>query len=548
MKFSTLLILISISTSLYGQNNLNERITAILKNVVTNQSNPGLTVGVIKDGQVIFHGSRGAMNLSYKLPFNDSTVFGLASVTKQFTSACIGILEHEGYLSVNDDVRKFIPELGFYGDTIRIKNLLNHTSGIRNHNVLLDLKGFDFKHQGYTNRLIEDLMFKQKGINNIPGEKMLYSNTNYVLLALIIKRVSGFEIHEFAENKLFTPLNMSNTFYRNDLETIIENEAISYYKAGKKYKQPKSLTLCVGAGGVKSTISDMAKWSQVFLDPKHNYAFLKSFITRIDTFNNGKSMTHARGMFVSPYKGYSTFNHSGRDFGMRSQFLCVPDLNLGIVIYANTSGTDVVSLSYKVLDLFIKGQSTPQSPKTSYRHSLSSLKQFVGTYQELNSDLRMTVFIENDTLKAQSSFGNSGTPLNSENNVTFSRLDNSSVIYSFAPNLASESHLQVDFGGAIFYFEKVELEEDLNDNLESYAGSYYSKELNVTYLLTLVDNQLILNYPNHKDLVLKEGVSDVFGANRRTKYSFKRNENNTIVAFEVASEGTVKDILFEKVK
>ena len=306
MKFSFFLFLLSLPAHLFSQSPINSRIDALLLNEVADASHPGLTVGVIQDGHLIYHGSKGSVNLEYGVPYNDSTLFGLASVTKQFTSACIGVLKHQGKLSEQDDVRKYLPELAFYGDTIRIKHLLNHTSGIRNHNVLLDLAGFDFKHRGYTNEMIQELMFRQSGVNNAPGEKMLYSNTNYVLLALIIERVSSLPIHEFAKKELFDPLGMAHTFYRSDIEQVINNKAYPYYKEGDVFKQPVSLTLCVGAGGMKSTIPDLAKWARIFLEDSHEFSYLKEFVTQLDTLNNGELMKHARGMFISPYKGYTT--------------------------------------------------------------------------------------------------------------------------------------------------------------------------------------------------------------------------------------------------
>jgi CubicO group peptidase (beta-lactamase class C family) len=200
MKVFLSIISILISSVAFSQTDIDGTISKILNSHVGSESEPGLTIGVVKNGELIYHSNRGIMNLEYKLPFNDSTVFGLASVTKQFTSACIAILENQGKLTITDDVRKYIPELANYKETIQIKHLLNHTSGIRNHNVLLDLKGFDYQHRGYTNKMIQELMFKQKGINNSPGAKMLYSNTNYVLLALIIERVTGMKIEEFAHH------------------------------------------------------------------------------------------------------------------------------------------------------------------------------------------------------------------------------------------------------------------------------------------------------------------------------------------------------------
>ncbi len=547
MKKYLLIVLITFSIYSFGQNSINERIDSILAEQVDTKLSPGLTVGVVKDGKLIYHNSIGLMNLEYNIPFNDSTIFGIASITKQFTSACIAILEKQGKLSVNDDIRKFIPELAFSEDTIRIKHLLNHTSGIRNHNVLLDLSGFDYEHQGYTNKMIQQLMFRQKGMNNKPGDKMLYSNTNYVLLALIIERISGKKIHQFAKKELFEPLGMLNTFYRNDLRRVVKNRAYSYYKEENEYKQAKSLTLCVGAGGMVSTISDLTIWSQVFLDTNHKFSYISDFVTKLDTLNNGEEMQHARGMFVTPYNGFTTLNHSGRDLGMRSQFICVPDLNLGVIIFANSEQINAVNVSYKILDLWTQELPQNKKPQKRYHHKKKELNQFIGYYQELNSDLRMHVFIDNDTLNAQSSFGRNPVQLKTNSNSSFYRIDNTYVKYTFLSEENSEADLLVDFGGAIFYFERIELATNPNPNIYEYSGTYFSEELNVTYELIVSNNELILNYPNNQGLVLKEGVKDVFGANRRTKYSFIRDDKDNVISFYVASEGTVKDILFKKI-
>jgi CubicO group peptidase (beta-lactamase class C family) len=547
MRNLLLLIFTTFSLCSFGQNNMNERIDSVLSEQVDTELSPGITVGVVKDGNLIYQNSNGLMNLEYNIPFNDSTIFGIASVTKQFTSACIAILEKQGKLSVNDDVRKFVPELYCTGDTIRIKHLLGHTSGIRNHNVLLDLSGFDYEHQGYTNKTIQQLMFRQKGMNNKPGDKILYSNTNYVLLALIIERVSGIPIHQFAGEELFDPLGMSNTFYINDLSSVVKNRAYPYYQEKNEFKQPKSLTLCVGAGGMCSTISDLTTWSQVFLDANHTFSFVADFITKLDTLNNGEEMQHARGMFVTPYKGYTTFNHSGRDLGMRSQFICIPDLNLGVIVFANSEDINAVNVSYKILDLYIQDLPQNEYDQKRYNHQKKDLNQFIGHYQELNSDLRMHLFIDNDTLNAQSSYGRNPVQLNSNSSSSFSRIDNPSVKYTFLSGENSAADLLVDFGGAVFYFEKIELATIPNPNISEYTGNYFSEELNVSYELIVSNQELVLNYPNNEGLILKEGEEDVFGANRRTKYTFLRDDKNNVISFYVASEGTVKDILFKKV-
>ncbi len=542
---SILLLLVTISS--FGQTEITTKVDSLLKSKIESEFAPGITIGIVKGNKLIYHNSSGCMNLEYNVPYNDSTVFGLASVTKQFTTACIGVLEAQGRLSVNDDIRTYIPELAYHNDTIRIKHLLNHTSGIRNHNVLLDLKGFDYEHRGYTNKMIQELMFRQRGVNNLPGAKVLYSNTNYVLLALVVERVSGNKLHEFARNELFTPLNMKQTFYMSDIRAVIKNRAYPYYKEKDRYKQPKTLTLCVGAGEMGSTVYDLSLWSQVFLNPHHKFSYLKDFITHQDTLISGELMSHARGMFVSPYKGYTTYNHSGRGLGMRSQFICVPELNIGVIVYTNSEHINAVSTSYQILDLFIdKTEMVKKRATLSKKYKNKKLKRYVGTYQELNSDLRMTIFIERDTLKAISSFGNDPVPLIYKGDNRFCRQNNSFVTYSFILQTYSETDLQVDFGGAIFYFERIELSKKPDVNLQQYTGIYYSKELDVTYNITLSDNKLILNYPNNENIVLREGEENVFGANRRTKYSFLKNKKGEVTSFKVAAEGTVKNILFEK--
>lgn len=511
------------------------------------EKGPGLTIGIVKNGELIYSYQRGIANLEYDIPLNKQSVFGLASITKQITSACIGVLEYNKMLSVNDDVRKYIPELPDYGHKIKIKHLLNHTSGLRNHNVLLNLQGFDYNHSGYTNKSIEKLIFSQKGVNNIPGEKVLYTNSNYVLLALIIQRVSGNEIDVFAKEKLFDPLGMKHTFYRSSLNQVIKNKAYSYYKKGKEFKQPKSLTHCVGAGGVSSTIDDMAKWSNLFTDKNSKFSYLSKFITTLENLSNGDQMNYARGVFISLYKGYKTVNHSGRDLGMRSQLICLPDKKLSVILFSNFEEINVVNLSYKVLDLFLNSKVNTKEENVYYAHSLVELKRLTGDYQELNSDLGMKVLFENDTLKAKSSFGRVPVPLIEVTKNKFQRVHNSSVGYQFFNGENNECDLVVDFGGAKFYLERVKLHSPEFINLNDFSGTYFSEELNVTYQLFVDNNKLFRKFPNNPKIELILGQKDEFGSQDRTRYHFKRRDKK-VVSFTIASEGTVKDILFKKIK
>lgn len=523
------------------------KIDSFLNSEFQLQEDPGFTIGIFRNGKLIYQKQNGLANLEYNVPLSEKTVFNLASITKQFTSACIGILQNKNKLNVEDDVRKYLPELKFYGDTIRIKHLLNHTSGIRNHNVLLDLQGFDYKHSGYTNKMIQKLMFQQQGVNNKPGEKVLYSNTNYVLLALIIERVSGIPIHEFAKKELFEPLEMTSTFYQSDLESIVKNRAYSYYKSNGKYKQPKSLTLCVGAGGVGSTLQDMAKWSDLFTNSSSKMKYLSRFITTQEQLLDGETSSCARGVYVSTYKGIETIHHGGRGLGMRAKLIHLPSKNSSVFVFTNSESINADYLAYKIVDFLIpKNQNLQSTTLKAHQHSTKILKTFEGTYQELNSDLKMIITMGNNTLMAKSYFGDEFIELEAFGKYEFKRKNNASVGYSFIPNSNSAIQLIVNFGGTKFYFVRITPVKELS-NVNDFIGEYYSKELQVSYSMNVTENQLNLSFRNNLSIPLHEGRKDEFGSGRRTKYSFKRDKSGKVISFTVAAEGTVKNILFEKV-
>lgn len=521
-----------------------DEIDSMLLEIVPSNNEPGVIISIVKDGKLNYHGQRGLANLEYDIPLNDSTVFGVASITKQFTSACIGVLEYQGKISIEDDVRTYIPELRFYEDTIRIKHLLDHTSGIRNHNILLDLMGFDLKHRGYTNESIQQMMFRQKGVNGKPGERMLYSNTNYVFLALIIERISGMTLPDFAEKELFKPLGMQHTFYRRNLRNIVKNRSYSYYQEQGKYQQHKSLTLCIGAGGLASTAEDLGTWSQLFLDDKHPFNYLKSFLTCRTNENHAV----ARGVFVSPYRNMITINHGGRDYGMRSQFICVPDLDLSVTVFANTNSINAEEISYQIIDLFLpKAIQTEQKNPETYSPKKKEMKAIVGVYRELNSDLLMHITIDHDSIKAKSSFGRTAVPLIPIEKGAFCRKDNPSVIYTFNKERIAGSDMQVDFGGGMFYFERINFSPNLLFNADDYTGDYYSEELDINYRIDLANEKLLLSYLNNPNIVLNAQQKDIFGTGRRMKLTFQRNEKNEIESFHVSAEGTVKGITFKRI-
>lgn len=545
MKYLYFIFLYCLPFSLLSQEHITEAVKKII-NSASNAEQPGLSIGLVQNGKLTHHLQSGLANLDYDISIDKNTAFGLASITKQFTAGCIGILVQDKKIALEEDVRKYVPELPNFGDTIRIQHLLNHTSGLRNHNVLLDLKGFDFDYNGYDNAAIQALIFKQKGVNSQPGERMLYANSNYVLLALIVERVSGMSLNEFAQVSIFQPLKMSHTFFLSDNGRIVKNRAQTYYTRKGKIKQHKSLTTCIGAGGLMSTIEDLALWSNIFTMKEHSFAWLADFLTKEQHLNNGSSLSYAQGVFMDTYADEKTIHHSGRGRGMRSQIISVPKLKIAVIVLTNTANIDAVDLSYKVLDLLLPKKTKASEETTKYQHTKDILKQYVGEYQEMNSDLAMSIFIEKDTLKAKSSFGRNAIPLVGVKKGAFQRKGNATVIHRFFDDNIQDWDMSVSFGGATFYFERVVYVDKKQVIAKEYAGTYFSEELDIEYRLSDKENKLYLSYHNNPSVELFSGQKDEFGSGRRTRYIFKRNRAGEVTSFTVGAEGTVKDILFVK--
>ncbi|MEM9340833.1 MAG: serine hydrolase domain-containing protein [Bacteroidota bacterium] len=543
--FSSCALFISIVMG-YAQRLPTEQIDQLLDGVASD-STPGISLAVLKGDQLIYSKQLGIASLEYDVPINEYTKFPLASISKQFTAACIGLLVKAEKLSVNDDVRKYIPELPDYGESIKIKHLLNHTSGLRNHNVLLDLKGFDYAYSGYTNQSIESLIFKQYALNHVPGEKMLYSNSNYVLLALIVQRVAKKGLADFAEEELFQPLGLSDTFFESSLSSVVKNPAYAYYKSNGTYQQHHSSNLCTGAGGVVTTITDLLEWSKIYWQGDHPKSWLSGFLTTQDTLNNGSISNYGRGVFLDDYIHLPTIRHGGRGHGLRTIMLVAPEEHLAVVAFANSSQVNVSGIAYQVLDWLFPENNKPKHEASLFKHKKKCLNQIVGDYQEMNSDMGMKIFLENDTLKSLSSMGRHVIPLLGIQKNTFQRISSANVRHTFFDDKNQPWDMTVDFGGATFYFEKVSLADPATVAIDEYLGNYYSQELDVLYRFTTKDNVLVLDYPNNHDVMLRPRRTDEFGSGRRTRYTFYRNDEGEICNLHVAAEGTVKDVAFVRV-
>jgi len=517
-----------------------------LFNFIDNKG-PGLSVAVVQNNQIIYDKGIGYANLEYDVLNTNRGKFDIASIAKQFTASCIWVLINQNKISLDDDIRKFLPEIPNYDEVIRIRHLLNHTSGIRGYTYLMELSGFDGHKNYFDNQTIFELACKQQNLNNVPGEKVIYGNTNFNLLAIIIERITGVKLSAFANKNIFIPLNMKDTFYRDNEKELVKNRAVGYEKVAKnEYHRFPRVQQSHGAGSLWSSVSDLVKWTNLFAEAKGKYRGLVDFLITKDMLTTGEISSYSRGIMVDDYKGYETIHHSGFTSGYQSQVIIVPELKISVIILTNLESINPSPISYKILDLFLKDEVKERKySDDKMEYSSEKLIEFKGDYQELNSDLRMTIQYENDTLKARSSFGKSFTSLKRLDENTFCRVDNQSVKYKFGDN---SYDLIVYFGGTPFYFKQASYIKPSKVKIKDYVGDYFSEELNVKYRLFIEEGELCLSYPNNSKIKLNSGQKEEFGTGSRMLLSFNRSDKNQVNSFSVASGGVVKDILFQKIK
>jgi CubicO group peptidase (beta-lactamase class C family) len=321
---------------------------------LTASGSPGCALGVYRNGQMIYAKGYGLANVEEGVPITPKSVFDIGSTSKQFTAASILLLEKQGKLSVNDDVRKYLPELPDYGNKITILNLLNHTSGLRDYLTLMELAGIP------TDSVTTDedalaLIARQRVLNFAPGSVWLYSNTGFFLLSTIVKRVSGKTLREFAGENIFTPLGMTQTQFRDSHTSLIANRALAYDANEKRggYTLNVSYFEQTGDGAVHTSVEDLLKWDENFYTGQIGGKIFLAELQEHGKLNNGKVLDYAKGLNVAEYRGLHTVRHGGSWGGYRAELLRFPDQHFSVACLCNVGNANPARRANEVADVYL---------------------------------------------------------------------------------------------------------------------------------------------------------------------------------------------------
>ena len=352
----------------------------------TKAGSPGCAVAVFRNGRIIYARGYGLANIEEDVPIMPQSVFDIGSTSKQFTAASILLLEKQGKLSVNDDVRKYIPELPDYGPKITILHLLNHTSGLRDYLTLMDLAGINTD-SVTTDEDALQIITRQKALNFAPGSDWLYSNTGFFLLSIIVKRVSGETLREFATANIFTPLGMTHTQFSDDHTALIANRAMAYDpKEGKGgYTLNISYFEQTGDGAVHTSVEDLLKWDENFYSGQLGGKEFLAEIQEQGKLNNGKVLDYAKGLFIADYRGLHTVSHGGSWGGYRAELLRFPNQHFSVACLCNRGDANPTRRARQVADIYLGSMMKPKEEKKAAEHEATEKKEIALTGEQLHA-------------------------------------------------------------------------------------------------------------------------------------------------------------------
>jgi CubicO group peptidase (beta-lactamase class C family) len=358
-------------------------------------NSPGCALGVIRDGRFIYERGYGMANLDYDIPNSPHLVYYIGSDSKQFTAAAIGLLQLSGKLNVNDDVRKYIPELPDYSTTygvpVTIDQLIHHTSGIRDIYTLMSLAGIRME-DVMTDEAALKLIASQRELNFTPGSEYLYSNSAYWLLGQIVKRVTGTSLRVFADEQIFRPLGMTHTHFHDDPGHVMKGRAMSYepdpeggFRIGYLQNFDK-----IGAGGLYSTVEDLRKWDENFYTHKVGGDALQTLIHRRAVLTKGDTITYAFGNEVSTYRGLRTDEHGGSMMGYKAHILRFPDQRFSVIETCNLGTIDPGPIARQIAEIYLGDKMTKpavasapparRGPQPTTELDAAAVKRLAGDY------------------------------------------------------------------------------------------------------------------------------------------------------------------------
>jgi CubicO group peptidase (beta-lactamase class C family) len=487
---------------------------------------PGCEVGATIDGSAVLSGAYGMADLEHGIALAPESILEPGSIAKQFTAAAVLLLVQQGKLSLDDPVRKYIPEVPDYGTPITIRHLINHTSGLRDWGSVAAIGGWPRTTREYKHADVLEIIGKQRALNYPPGAEYSYTNTGFNLAAILVSRVSGKSFPEFTHEQIFAPLGMSSTQWRDDFRRIVRNRAVAYAPSGSTFRQDMPFEDVFGNGGLLTTAGDLLRWNRNFTDAKVGGRAFVDAQHQQGRLTDGRTIAYAAGLMVLHWKGLNEVSHSGSTAGYQAWLGRYPEQGLSVAVLCNVASANATQLGHQVADVYL-GSLIHKQAATDPPASEAG----AGLYRSVRDHRPLSIDVQDGKLRIDGRIIGEDGP-----RAEFDKDASGKVVRL---RLAT----QVDEGN---YYERVERWNPTGAELEGMTGEYASDEAEVTFHVALDKDRLVIHRRPDATIALtptyRDGFSSSLGSVR-----FVRDSAGHVTELSIG-EQRVWDMRFRRVR
>jgi len=519
---------------------------------------PGCALGVYRDGKLVYERGYGMANLELGVANSPQSVFDIASMSKQFSAFSIHLLAREGKLSLDDDVRKWVPEIPSYGRTVTIRNLIHHTGGLRDYLELMALQGVVDEDWTTTEDALA-IMARQKAPNFAPGDEHLYSNTGYFLLSVIVRRASGQSLRDFAAARIFGPLGMRHTQFNDAHARIIPNRATGYQKSDREgFESLMSDFEQNGDGGVFTTVEDLFLWDQNFYAPKVGDRALLDDMLTTGVLNDGKKLDYASALRIGSYRGLPIVSHTGSWAGYRSRLVRFPEQKFSVACLCNLEQASPTRLTQEVADVYLGALMKPaasaaaaKKPAAQASAPSAELLRLAGAYRNRDTGQIFTLALRDGRLAGQMGRRTVSLAPTAPGRFRIEGLTGETRVVEVLggtrgarPTLAVTTSYE-GYEDEKETFEPVELWSPAAAELGAFAGTYWSEELDTMWRLAVEDGKLVVHHRGISGDPMRPSIAPGTFSLDGMSFTFARDGSGKVTGFTL-DDGRMKGLAFRR--
>lgn len=541
---AALLALVALPVVASAQSPLSAEQVARIDSVFARYARPsgaGCAVGVSQRDRIVFERAWGNANLEYNIPITPNTIFEGGSVSKQFTTAAVLLLAQRGKLSLDDDIRKYVPEVPAYEKPITVRHLIHHTSGLRDWGTVMAIAGWPRGTRTYTNAHVIDILSRQRALNYPVGTEYLYSNSNYNLLAIIAERVSGQSLAQFTKTEIFDPLGMTRSGWRDDYTKIVPGRAQAYGPMGGGWRLVMPNENVYGNSSVLTTVGDLLRWSANF---GHHRVGGPEFVQaqlRQGRLSTGRQIAYAGGVFVDSLAGTPQISHDGATAGYRAFLGRYPELGYSVSLLCNAADANPSGLGLQVVSIVTGRRATPPvAPRDSVGLTIAAdeLALLAGNYRSARADDPLRVIVRDGRLRQVD-----GPALVAVGKRHFTSPSGRTHM-RFDPENGAVRRIRVwiDAGDTTDYLPAGD--PVVATALGDYTGTYWSDEADVEIAFRVEEGRLVMISRPASKLYLTPIYRDGFSV-QGSFIRFTRGGNGNVSGF-LATSGRARNIAFSR--